>query len=278
MGNPASVLVISSAIAVLVVLALHGLVAKAAPHRRPGRLARLVEAIVGKLILAVYLLIGLTAILAFIIWIFSDHTPPVPPETAWTPKQAFATIFRYTKVRADSQDNAAKVLEGIRSDTRELERLSQTYTIPPEYLLQLSADAWQVRRYRKNRGLPDELLQSAARDLRDKRLYASKNPMNPFGSVLVKVATRNGHGDEVPGLEVRYCLKGIRPYRDRQHSFERWSSPTAKQLPPGNYLIWVRRPDYMLWRDRSEATEVGKDVDVGADGASGLNLDLVTQT
>ena len=275
MGNPASVLVTCSAIAVLVVFALHALILRTRSHRRPGRLVRLLGAVTEKVILAVYVLIGVSALLAFVPWCFSDHTPTVPPQEACPRDEAFATLLRYGQPSSRSRGSPAEVLAGVREDAQELERVSRDGSMPPVYLLQLCTDAWLVERYQRSEpgSLPDTLVQSAAQDLRAKAQYANKNPRNPFGRVLVKATTQDQNGNPVNDREIRYCLKGVQRYPSRHSSFDRWSSPTSdKLLLPGAYLIWARRPDYMLWG--GGAFGVQKEVEVGVNGESEVSVNI----
>ena len=57
--------------------------------------------------------------------------------------------------------------------------------------------------------------------------------------VTVRVRTHNKDGLEVSGCEVWFVPRGLLDYKDRYSRFDRVSSPTSAELPPGNYLIWT---------------------------------------
>lgn len=278
MGNPASVLVISSIAAILVVFALHGLAGRAVSRRRRGFFTRLVDAFVAKLVLVIYLCVGLAALVALVAYFLPDDTAPFPPETPWSPKKAFSRLLHHEKPSGgQAQSGLADALASIEHDAAFLQDVAQTHSIPSEYLRQLSVDAWQVWRHQKYRQSPDELVLSAAEDLHTKSLYASRKPADPFSSLLVKAAIRDEHGGEVQNEEVRFCLKGLLPYADRHLSFDHSGSPAEQRLPPGSYFVWVRRTDYMLWVNRSGAPVNRQELDLGVNGESERTVDLSAQ-
>jgi hypothetical protein len=277
-GNPAFVLVICSVAAILVVFVLHALVRGAVSRTRRGFLVRLVDALVAKLVIVIYICVGLAAVVALAAQLLPDDASPLPPKTPWSPKKAFSRLLHHEKPRAGQpQSRFTDALSSIDRDAALLQEIARTHTIPPEYLRQLSVDAWQVWRHQKDPQSPDEMILSAAQDLRAKSLYASRNPANPFSSIPVKATIHDEGGGELQNYEVRFCLKGLLPYADRHRSFDRRGSPTMQQLPPGSYFLWIRRADYMLWANRSGTTVPRQELDLGANGESERNVDFLAR-
>jgi hypothetical protein len=277
-GNPAFVLVICSVAAILVVFVLHGLVMRTLSRPRRGRVARLVDAFVAKLVLVIYICVGLAALVSLVAQFLPDDSSPFPPKTPWSPKKVFSRLLRHEKPRAGQPQSAlADAFASIDRDATFLRGIAQTHSIPPDYLRQLSVDAWQVWRHQKYHPSSDEPVLSAAQDLHAKSLYASRNPTNPFSSILVKATIHDEHGGEMQNDEMRFCMKGLLPYADRHRSFEHWGTPATQRLPPGSYLFWVRRADYMLWANRSAASASRQQLDLGVNGESERDIDLVAQ-
>lgn len=278
MGNPAFVLVICSVAAILVVFILHGLVVRALSRRRRGRVVRLVDALVAKLVLVIYICVGLAALVSLVAQFLPDDSSPFPPKTPWSPKKVFARLLRHEKPRAGQPHNAlADAFASIDHDAALLKGIAQTHTIPPDYLRQLSVDAWQVWRHQKYNVSSDEPVLSAAQDLRAKSLYADRNPTDPFSSILVKATIHDERGGEIQNGEVRFCMKGLLPYADRHRSFDHGGTPATQRLPPGSYFFWVRRADYMLWANRSTASTSRQQLDLGVNGESERDVGLVAR-
>jgi hypothetical protein len=277
-GNPAFVLVICSVAAILVVFVLHGLVVRALSRARRGRVARLVDAFVAKLVLVIYLCVGLAAVISLVAQFLPDDSSPFPPKRPWSPKKVFSRLLHREKPRAGQPQNAlANAFASINRDATLLKGIAQTHSIPPDYLHQLSVDAWEVWRYHKYHPSSDEPVLSAAQDLHAKALYASRNPNDPFSSILVKATIRDESGGEIQNNEVRFCMNGLLPYADRHRSFDHRGTPAAQRLPAGSYFFWVRRADYMLWANKSAASASRQQLDLGINGESERNVDLVAR-
>jgi hypothetical protein len=277
-GNPAFVLVICSVAAILVVFVLHGLVARALSRRRHGRIVRLVDALVAKLVLVIYICVALVALVSLVAQFLPDDSSPFPPKRPWSPKKVFSRLLHHEKPRAGQPRGAlADAFASIERDATLLKGIAQTHSIPPDYLRQLSVDAWQVWRHQKYNLSSDEPVLSAAQDLHAKSLYASRNPTGPFASILVKAIIHDERGGELQNVEVRYCMKGLLPYADRHRSFDDGGTPTTQRLPPGSYFFWVRRADYMVWANRTTASTSRQQVDLGVNGESERNVDLVAR-
>ncbi|MBW0000159.1 MAG: hypothetical protein JO015_13740 [Verrucomicrobia bacterium] len=278
MGNPPFVLVICSVAAILVVFFLHGLVMRAFSGRRQGRIAKLVDAIVAKLVLVIYVCAGFAALISLVAQFLPDDSSPFPPKRAWSSKKVFSRLLRREKPRAGQPQGAlTNAFASIDRDATLLKGIAQTHPIPPDYLHQLSVDAWQVWRHQRYRLPSDEPVLSAAADLRVKSTYASRNPADPFSSILVKATIRDESGGEVQNAEARFCMKGLLPYPDQHRSFDHPGSPAAQQLPPGSYFFWERRADYMLWANRSALSASRQQVDLGINGEPKRDIDLVVR-
>lgn len=276
MGNPAFVLVICSVAAILVVFVLHGLVVKALSRTRRGRVARLVDAFVSKLVLVIYICVGLAALVSLVAQLLPDDSSPIPPKRAWSPKKVFSRLLHHERPGAGQAQSAlTNAIAGIDRDATLLRGIAQTHSIPPDYLHQLSVDAWEVWRHRKYHLPSDEPVLSAAQDLHAKALYASRHPNDPFSSILVKATIRDESGGEMQNNEARFCMKGLLPYADRHRSFDHQGTPSVQRLPAGSYFFWVRRADYMLWADRSAASASRQQLDLGVNGEPERDLDLV---
>ena len=278
MGNPAFVLVICSVAAILVVFVLHGLVMRALSRTRRGRVVRLIDALVAKLVVVIYICVGLAALVSLVAQFLPDVSSPFPPKTAWSPKRVFSRLLHHEKPRAGQPQNPlTDAFASIDRDATLLKGIAQTHSIPPDYLRQLSVDAWQVWHHQKYHLMSDEPVLSAAQDLHAKAVCASRNPNDPFSSILVKATIHDEHGGEVQNDEVRFCLNGLLPYADRHRSFAHRGTPAVQRLPPGSYFFWVRRVDYMLWANRSAASVSRQQLDLGVNGESERGIDLVAQ-
>ena len=278
MGNPAFVLVICSVAAILVVFVLHGLVARALSRTRRGRVVRLLDALVAKLVLVIYICVGLAALVSLVAQFLPDDSSPFPPKRPWSPKKVFSRLLHHEKPRAGQPQSAlADAFAGIDRDATLLKGIAQTHPIPPDYLHQLTIDAWEVWRHQKYHPSSDEPILSAAQDLRAKASYADRSPNDPFSSVLVKATIRDERGEGMQNHEVRFCLKGLLPYADRHRSFDQRGTPAIQRLPPGSYFFWVRRADYMLWANNAAASSSRQQLDLGLNGESEQEVDLVAQ-
>jgi hypothetical protein len=277
-GNPPLVLVTCSVAVILVVFFLHGLVIKTLSRRRHGRIARLVDALVGKLVLVIYVCVGLAALMSLVAQFLPDDSSPFPPKQAWSPKKVFSRLLHHEKPRAgQSQGALAEAFASIDRDATLLKGIAQTHRMPPDYLRQLSVDAWQVWRHQKYHPSSDEPVLSAAEDLHVKSSYASRNPADPFSSILVKATIRDESGAPVQNDDVRFSLRGLLPYPDRHRSFDHPGTPATQRLPPGSYFFWVRRADYMLWANRSAPSASRQQVDLGVNGEPERDIHLVAR-
>jgi hypothetical protein len=277
-GNPPLVLVICCVAAILVVFFLHGLVMRALARRPHGRIAKLVDALMAKLVLVIYVCVGLAAVISLVAQFLPDDSSPFPPRTAWAPKKVFSRLSRHAKPRPGQPQSAlTNALTSIDRDAALLKGIAQTHRIPPDYLRQLSVDAWLVWRHRKYHLPSDEPVLSAAQDLHVKSSYASRNAADPFSSVLVKTTIRDESGGAVQNDEVRFCIKGLLPYPDRHRSFDHPGTPATQRLPPGSYFFWVRRADYMLWANRSTSSVSRQQLDLGVNGEPERDIDLVAR-
>lgn len=278
MGNPPFVLVICSVAAILVVFVLHGLVMRGFSRRRRGRVVSLVDAIVAKLVLVIYVCVGLAALISLVAQFLPDDSSPFPPKTAWSPKKVFSRLLHHEKPRpGQPQSTLTNAFADIDRDATLLKGIAQTHRMPPDYLRQLSVDAWQVWRHQKYRLPSDEPVLSAAEDLHVKSTYASRNPADPFSSILVKATIHDESGGEVQNDEVRFCLKGLLPYPDRHRSFDHPGPSAAQRFPPGSYFFWARRADYMLWANRPASSADRRQVDLGANGEPERAIDFVAR-
>jgi hypothetical protein len=230
------------------------------------------------LVLVTYLFAGFVALVSLLAQLLPDDSSPFPPTKPWPPKKVFSRLLHREKPRAGQPHGAlADALASIDRDATLLKGMAQTHSIPSEYLRQLSVDAWQVWRNQKYHLPSDAPVLSAAEDLRAKSLYASRNPTDPFSSILVKVNIHDDRGGGVQNDEVRFCMKGLLPYPDRHRSFDHGGSPAARRLPPGSYFLWVRRADYMLWANRSAQPAGRQQLDLGVNGESEREVDLAAQ-
>lgn len=107
---------------------------------------------------------------------------------------------------------------------------------------------------------------SVGKDLQVKRVFAEKNPQEPFGPIGVTVWTRKGQA-VVNGLQVWYVPAAWADDKARHKTFDKFSSPTKKPLAPGAYVMWTCDPGQ---------GHVGKEqpISVGEDGSTEQSVDL----
>jgi hypothetical protein len=161
---------------------------------------------------------------------------------------------------------------------------------PEQYLYGFAVDSWQLRRVldavqenpRVHSEEWTEALGDVAHDVCAKISFAERflPPPKTLGpepkyepeifeeGVNVIAATRDKDGKEVSSYEVWFCLKGLINYKDRYDHFDRLSSPTDCEMPPGNYVFWTRKGS-----DQGAMVTVS---DVGADGKMIRQIDLPT--
>lgn len=159
---------------------------------------------------------------------------------------------------------------GIRS-LNYLNRLRREHDVPPEYSASLNELETLLREKLSGDISPEEraeIARETAADLQTKAACASKrltpgDDPPPFDPVAVDARTIAG-GNEISGCQVWFVLRGWARY-GKQENFPELSSPSKKNLPPGNYYLWSTKDGKKGERVR---------VDLGADGQLTQKLDL----
>ncbi|HEY0794062.1 MAG TPA: hypothetical protein VGD78_23575 [Chthoniobacterales bacterium] len=274
MGTPPLVPLVACLLVALV-LALEALGRRALVRvrRRPGRLRRLLDGVVGLWLRLIYVGLALTTLAAAAGWALLTDPLALPPEQPGSPAQAFAILRAPAPVRpggpADLPEVRARLLDAVTY----LQGVAQTHAAPADYRLQLAVDAWLVKRQRYQRGASDTLLRVAAQDLEAKAAYARQHPTEPFARIPVQVTARDAQARPLLEWDVRFCLKALAPYTSHHRSFD----PSGSQaLPPGDYLLWARRPDYMLWTGEARSGTPPQELTLGDQGEPERRVDLLT--
>lgn len=153
----------------------------------------------------------------------------------------------------------------------EIARAQPNMRMSAEYTASLSSDARLLESITifkthsaKERDRFYKVLDEVSSDLRIKVSYSRSALGSPFRLVQVLVHTRT-QDKEVGGYQVWYVPKGWADVRDEAKPFDRLSSPTYMDLPPGNYLMWTHK------RGRNSKRQP---VSLGDDGRSRREIDL----
>lgn len=136
---------------------------------------------------------------------------------------------------------ARLLLQQSSDDVTYLQTMSASQRLPDQYRESLAGSRALLRSLSFGDVTTEEeflRLMAVSADLRTKAEHARQISTAAFKSVDVTVHTRK-QGQEVSGYEVWYTPAA---FRDGSHNlrFEKYSSPTANQLAPGNYYIWAR--------------------------------------
>jgi hypothetical protein len=166
--------------------------------------------------------------------------------------------------RLDSIESGVSLLE-------EIVRSQPNVRIPQEYTASLQLDA-QLLANLTGLLTPDSASRSSvyagladvALDIDIKVTYARS--ALTAGLRLVQVVVHTTRVDkEVGGYQVWYVPKGWADVKDQAKPFDRLSSPTYMDLPPGNYLIWTLK---------GETKSTRQPISLGDDGRSRREIDL----
>jgi hypothetical protein len=194
------------------------------------------------------------------------HSTSLLKET--TPRLGFQGVEAET-VRGwlNSIDSNVSFLEGIAREQPNMQ-------IPKDYTASLNLDSRLLNsitvlssKHPQDNKRVYEALGDVASDLQIKVAYARSALGAAFRLVQVLVHTRKGD-QEIGGYQVWYVAKGWADVQDEAKPFDRLSSPTYMDLPPGNYMIWTHK---------GQTNSKRQPVSLGDDGKSRREIDLPIQ-
>jgi len=114
----------------------------------------------------------------------------------------------------------------------------------------------------------DELFLNAVNaDLEVKRIHAEKMPENAFDSIKVIVHTKKD-GAEKGVYQVWWVKDAYKDETGQYRTFDRFSTPTSRSLPPGKYVMWTKATDGTQATGEKTPKEFG-------DGQAEVEIDLI---
>jgi hypothetical protein len=165
-----------------------------------------------------------------------------------SPKQIFSfmrtTIANLQNSRLSQIQTAKDEMKAISDSINELERLLQVdlkSTPPPAFVEALEMDANLLEIISKKREVERALalLREVRSSIELKVKFAKSSKGNALR--LIQLLVRTVHGQsEVSNYEVWYVPRGWADVPDKFRRFDDLSSPAIKDMPAGNYIIWVQ--------------------------------------
>ncbi len=151
-----------------------------------------------------------------------------------------AELFKELRIRVEKVGAIDARLGGqLHEDTEFLQ--SRWFTAfgktPSEYLDSFESDIQLIDYAVANRAAAT--LAEAIGNIHLKRMQCQATETGLGDLVTVTVRTVSA-SEERPGHFVWYVERGWRSFSDRYKRFENMSSPTARRMAPGNWLIWAQ--------------------------------------
>jgi len=155
--------------------------------------------------------------------------------------------------RSIPQDKQAQEVDALLAESSEtlafLVRSAKNHPVSSEYS-ESTSDASSIFSDIKARGTIGEAewkqLQAVNADLKVKANHAEKalasGAENAFELIEVIVHTKK-NGKELADYQVWYVKEAYENEPGRYQTFDRFSSPATRKLPPGRYLMWTQATD-----------------------------------
>src|SRR6476661_2063116 len=157
-----------------------------------------------------------------------------------------ATKPAATSTSAVEASAALKLLvQETDSNVEALKKLGQNRTVPAEYKASIDDSADQLKQIRKKaRYNPEDVAQVRAinEDLQIKRMHAESRPNAPFDSIKINVHTKKG-GQETGVYQIWWVQNAYKDNASKYQTFDKFSSPASRLLPPGKYWMWTKATD-----------------------------------
>jgi len=126
-----------------------------------------------------------------------------------------------------------------------LSELSKNRNVPRPYAESIAEDAAILQDIRKHGiiGQPQyEQIKAVNADLRIKADHAEMAPEAAFDTIEIVVHTRK-NGQELGNYQIWYVKEAYRNDASKYQTFDRFSSPASRKMPPGKYLMWAQATD-----------------------------------
>ena len=179
-----------------------------------------------------------------------------PAATGTSAVEASATL----KVLVQETDNNVAALK----------KLAQNRPVPTEYKASIDDSAEQLKQIRKKaRYTFEDVAQVRAinEDLQIKRTHAESRPNAPFESIKINVHTKK-NGQETGVYQIWWVQNSYKDKADKYQTFDTFSSPTSRLLPPGKYWMWTKATDGSGATGEKTPKEFG-------DGKAEIDTDLI---
>lgn len=173
-------------------------------------------------------------------------------------------------------DNITAWLNSLDSNVEYLAEIARSQgntKIPAQYDASLRSNARlleSLTRYNSSATEKQKLykvLGDVALDLQIKVIYSRSALGSAFRLVQIVVHTKE-QDKEIGGYQVWYVPKGWADIKDQAKPFDRLSSPTYMELPPGNYVMWTHK---------AGNNSKFQPVSLGDDGRSRKEIDLLIE-
>jgi hypothetical protein len=179
-----------------------------------------------------------------------------------SPAQMSALLSRTSQLKA--------LLKRTEKIVETLKKLSKKKNIPEEY-------AESIREYTRRMEIlngketisnqDEAFLLAINADLEVKKIHAEKRPENGFDSINIVVHTKK-NGGETGVYQVWWVKDAYKDEVNKYQTFDRFSTPTNRPLPPGKYLMWTKATDGTQTTSQKEPKEFG-------DGKGEVEVDLI---
>jgi hypothetical protein len=163
---------------------------------------------------------------------------------------------------SDVDKKASELLKQAQRDVASLENKSADYKLSSMYLLSLGYDS-QLFALAANRKTPPVVasayFHSGVRDIQIKVHSAQKKRKSPFDDVKTNVATIDPNNNKpAGGYEVWYSPEGLVNNPIFHKRFQKFSTPTTKDLPSGDYCMWTQKKGRRGPLDEIDVVDNGK--------------------
>jgi hypothetical protein len=150
-----------------------------------------------------------------------------------------------------------------------LQERSKDRPVPQDYAQSISEDIEIIENIR-GRGIVGstewEQIKAVNTDLAIKAEHAEILPEAAFDSIEVIVRTKK-NGLELSNYQVWYVKEAFKNDATKYRTFDRFSSPSSRKLPPGRYVMWSQATDGSKALGEKTPKEFG-------DGQANVEIDL----
>jgi hypothetical protein len=150
-----------------------------------------------------------------------------------------------------------------------LQEKSKDRAVPPAYAESISEDGKIIDSIRMGRRVGStewEQIKAVNVDLRVKAEHAEMLPEAAFDSIEVIVRTKK-NGQELSNYQVWFVKEAFKNDIAKYQTFDRYSSPSSRKLPPGRYVMWSQATDGSKASGEKSPKEFG-------DGQAKVEIDL----